>query len=180
MSGSCVDGELDLVAHSYGGLVAILAAGLAPKRIRSLTLFEPAAYSLARGRPGVEALIERMTPVVDQAPLLGAVEYQNLFLTALTGSLPGPLNGSDILAAERDRLLLAPWVFELPEDVLSAVPTLVVTGDWNEEYEEIAEAMEKAGARHAQLVGYGHRVQDHPGANALIAASVSGSGSGHG
>lgn len=36
-----VDGELDLVAHSYGGLAAILAAQ-ASERVRSLTLFEPA------------------------------------------------------------------------------------------------------------------------------------------
>jgi pimeloyl-ACP methyl ester carboxylesterase len=47
-----VDGELDLVAHSYGGIAAILAAARAPERVRSLTLFEPAAYSLARGAPG--------------------------------------------------------------------------------------------------------------------------------
>lgn len=162
-----VEGDLDLVAHSYGGVAAILAAGQAPERIRSLTLFEPAAYSLGRGRPHVEAMIERMTPVVDQAPFLGAAEYQDRFLTALTGSRPRPAV-SDTLAAERDRLLAPPWSFELPVAAVSVVPTLVVTGNWNAEYEEIAQAIEEAGARHTRLVGYGHRVQDHPDANALI------------
>jgi hypothetical protein len=124
----------------------------------------------------VEALIERMTPVVDQAAVLGAVEYQIHFLTALTGSAPVPLSRPDVLAAERDRLLATPWSFELPRDVLSSVPTVVVTGDWNAEYEEIAEAMAEAGARHVELVGNGHRVQDHPEANAVIAESVPGRG----
>jgi pimeloyl-ACP methyl ester carboxylesterase len=155
------DGELDIVAHSYGGLAAIYAAAREPERVRSLTLFEPAAYSYARGRPGVEATIERMAPIVEQAPLLGAAEYQISFMTALTGSRPERPSGPvQILAAERNRLLIPPWSFDLP------------TG-WNGEYEEIGEAMAEAGSRHAQLVGFGHRVQDHPDANSAISDWVS-------
>jgi pimeloyl-ACP methyl ester carboxylesterase len=170
-----VDGELDLVAHSYGGLAAILAAAQAPERVRSLTLFEPAAYSYARGRPDVEAMIERMTPVIDEAPALHAVDYDIKFVTALTGSRPSRVESpGDVLAAERNRLLAPPWSFDLPIDVLSTVPTLVLTGDWNAEYEEIGQAMGDAGSRHAQLVGYGHRPQDHPDANSVIVDGISG------
>jgi pimeloyl-ACP methyl ester carboxylesterase len=169
-----VDGELDLIAHSYGGLAAILAAAQAPERVRSLTLFEPAAYSYARGRPNAEAMIERMTPIIDEAPELHAIDYEVRFVLALTGSRPPrPQSPSDILSAERNRLLAPPWSFDLPIDVLSVVPTLVLTGDWNREYEEIGNAMADLGSRHAHLVGYGHRTQDHPDANSIIADWVS-------
>jgi len=168
-----VTGELDIVAHSYGGLAAILAVARAPERIRSLTLFEPAAYFFARGDPSIEAMIARMTPVIDQATVMDAADYEVSFIAALTGSPPPrPETPAELIAAERDRLLAAPWSFELPIGVLSAVPTRVVTGDWNAEYETIAQRMVDAGARHAHLLGFGHRVQDHPGANATILDAV--------
>jgi hypothetical protein len=119
-------------------------------------------------------MIERMTPIIEKAPLLHAFDYDVKFIAALTGSPPPPLEGpSHILAAERNRLLAPPWSFDLPIEVLSVVPTVVLTGDWNAEYEEIGKAMADAGSRHAHLVGYGHRVQDHPDANSVIADWVS-------
>ena len=169
-----LDGEIDVVAHSYGGLPAIFAAAQAPERVRTLTLFEPAAYSYARGRKNAEAMIERMTPIVDRASSMTADDYHVSFVTTLTGSLSGkPDTASELVAAERDRLLAAPWLFDLPTDVLSVVPTLVLTGAWSDEYEEIGQTMAGAGARHTQLVGFGHRVQDHPDANSAIASWVS-------
>lgn len=47
-----------VVAHSYGALSAIRAAELSPATIASLTLFEPSAFSLARGNQEVEQLLE--------------------------------------------------------------------------------------------------------------------------
>ncbi|MFC5931555.1 alpha/beta fold hydrolase [Cryobacterium melibiosiphilum] len=141
-----LDGEMDVVAHSYGGLPAIFSAARAPERVRSLTLFEPAAYSYARGRLNAEAMIDRMTPIVDKAPIMSTIEYHLSFISALTGSgPPQPQHDSELIAAERNRLLAAPWSFDLPTDVLSAVPTLVLTGAWNEEYEEIGQTMAYAG-----------------------------------
>ena len=169
-----LDGEMDVVAHSYGGLPAIFAAAQAPERVRSLTLFEPAAYSYARGRTHAKAMIDRMTPIAEKAPAMSAIDHHVSFISALTGSPPRqPEGASELVAAERNRLLAAPWSFDLPADVLSAVPTLVLTGAWNEEYEEIGQAMADAGARHAQLVGFGHRLQDHPDASSTIARWVS-------
>jgi pimeloyl-ACP methyl ester carboxylesterase len=40
-----------LVGHSYGGAVAMLAAGLRPPIVRSLTLIEPSAFRLAARDP---------------------------------------------------------------------------------------------------------------------------------
>lgn len=163
------DGDLHVVAHSFGGISAILAAAQAPRKVRSLTLFEPAAYSYARGQEHIEAAIARMSPVVARAPFMTAADYLIPFVTALSGSAPPrPEGAEELRAAERFRLLAPIWSFDLPADVLSAVPTQVLTGAWSDEYEEIARAMARAGARHTHLTGFGHRVQDHPDAAAAI------------
>lgn len=99
-----------VVASSYGGIAAILAAAARPDLIRSLILFEPAAYSLARGRTNVEARIDRMSPIMDSAPHLSASDYFVKFIGALTDSEPPPpLTDAEMTAAERLRLLAPPW-----------------------------------------------------------------------
>jgi hypothetical protein len=45
---------------------------------------------------------------------------------------------------------------------ITGLPTLVVTGGWNAEYEAIAQALAAAGAEHRVLEGAGHRPQDLP------------------
>ncbi len=62
-----------------------------------------------------------------------------------------------------------PWGHGIDATVFGAVPTLVVTGGWNDEYEAIAEHLAEAGAAHVRLVGHRHRPQDHPGFEALVA-----------
>ena len=44
-----------LVGHSYGGLIALAAAGLRPDAVKSLTLIEPPLYSAAPDDPAVQA-----------------------------------------------------------------------------------------------------------------------------
>lgn len=48
------------------------------------------------------------------------------------------------------------------------VPTLVVTGGWNQVYDDIATALRLRGAQHLALDGSGHRPQDDPRATAAI------------
>lgn len=43
-----------VVAHSYGAVVALLAAARRPDALRSLVVVEPAAFAVARGDPAVE------------------------------------------------------------------------------------------------------------------------------
>jgi pimeloyl-ACP methyl ester carboxylesterase len=50
-----------LVAHSYGALAALMAAESALSRVRSIALFEPACFSLARGRAAIEAHVAAMS-----------------------------------------------------------------------------------------------------------------------
>src|SRR4051812_29791747 len=44
------DAPVHLVGHSYGGVLAMLAAREAPARVRSLALYEPVAFHVLVGR----------------------------------------------------------------------------------------------------------------------------------
>lgn len=88
-----------------------------------------------------------------------AAEYGLAWLAAIGATEPvDPATVAELRSAERLRLLPAPL----------GIPTLVVTGGWNEEYEEIASALAQLGATHRRLTGFGHRVQDHREADSLI------------
>jgi pimeloyl-ACP methyl ester carboxylesterase len=59
-----------LVAHSYGGAVAMQVALLWPQRVRSLTLYEPSAFHLLR-RDGASALqAEEISAIARRVELL--------------------------------------------------------------------------------------------------------------
>lgn len=163
--GFCV-GPSCVVAHSYGGPIAMSAARRRPDLIRALVLLEPAAYALARGVPAVGQHIDRMSPVLDRAPDLDPAEFWSLFMSAMTGQPPQPARSDEMHRAERQRLLPGPWTLSTPTDVAGDVPTLVLTGGWNDEYEAIADRI--VGARHEVLPGFGHRPHDHPNATALM------------
>ena len=45
----------DLVGHSDGGVIALLAAARRPELLRSLTVIEPPCLGVARGNPTVDA-----------------------------------------------------------------------------------------------------------------------------
>jgi pimeloyl-ACP methyl ester carboxylesterase len=166
--GACGEGA-HVVAHSYGGIPVVAAAADAAGMVRSLILFEPALHSLARGAEHVEDHVARMSPVIAAAPRLTAAEFGLAWSRAIGVPAPtAPTTAAELRGAERLRLLPAPWDIPAPASVFAEIPTLVVTGGWNEEYEEIASALVQAGATSRRLTGFGHRVQDHPAADALI------------
>lgn len=158
--GTCSPGAV-VVAHSYGGPIAMRAAARRPDLIAGLVLFEPAAYALARGNAAVEAHIDRVQPVLDTAAEIGTAQFAVAFAAALTGTAgTSRVSPDELLSADRQRRLPGPWALDTPSDV--DVPMLVITGGWNEEYEAIASQLHRA--RRMTLTGYGHRPQDHPGA----------------
>ncbi|GAA4975620.1 alpha/beta hydrolase [Kineococcus glutinatus] len=166
---TCADEPLDVVAHSHGAVAALLAARR-PDLVRSLVLFEPACFGLARGRAAVEEHIEVMDPVLSRAtdPGLDDTGYARLFFTALGAPVPPADTPEQVLALRRLRTVRAPWTVPLEAAVLARTPTLVVTGGWLPLYEQTARALAAAGARHEVLPGHGHRPQDHPGAGDLV------------
>jgi pimeloyl-ACP methyl ester carboxylesterase len=57
-----------LVGHSYGGVIAILAAALRVDDVTSLTVLEPPLLHVARGVPAVDELVGGLTALFDDAP----------------------------------------------------------------------------------------------------------------
>lgn len=163
-----------VVAHSVGAVPALRAAERAPGVVRSLVLLEPAAFSMARGGPEVEAHVAAMSAVFAEAanPRVRDGELAVRFLTALGApgaAIADPGDPSLRSMGRRLRRGTPPWEVPLDLATPARVPTLVVTGGWSALYEEVAGALADAGARRRVLAGHGHRVQDHPDVNAVLA-----------
>lgn len=165
-----------LVGHSYGGVIALLAAAAAPERVRSLTVIEPPAFALAAGRPEVCALVAGGDRLWESGPRdpeaflraflrwVGAAEPPGRFSPAL-------LQGGRTLQVER-----RPWHAQVPVDALAAAPfpLLALSGAHEPAFEAVCDVLaERAGAERAVLPGAGHSVQRLGGPfNELLAAFV--------
>jgi pimeloyl-ACP methyl ester carboxylesterase len=162
-----------LVGHSYGGVVALLAAPRLP--LASLTVIEPPAFGIARGDPAVE----RWLAAAARLPRDSVRAYLEAFLSHVGAPfpLPDPLppglqQGAEAFYSER-----RPDEAELPLAPLP-YPVLVVTGDHEPAFEAVADVVcARLGADRLVLRGAGHAVQRAPGFNqaleAFIAAAVS-------
>ena len=146
-----------LVAHSYGAVVALLAAPSAS--LASLTVVEPPALGVARGHPAVEAFLDHFAEGVPEDPR-GYLE----FFMPLVGSrvrLPDPLPpeleaGARAAIAER-----SPHEAVVPFEELAAAtfPKLVVSGAHNKAFDAVCDVLEeRLGAQRAVLPGAGHRI----------------------
>lgn len=163
-----------IVSASYGGLAALLAAAAAPDKVHAVVLFEPACFSVARGSPAVEAHVAAMARVfaVAQDPDVSDAEFSRRFSVGM--GLDAPPQTQEQIAATVPRLRATPppWSVEVDPQVVSRVPTVVVTGGWSALYDEVAAALNRLGARHLTLAGHGHRPQDHPDANQVIISTT--------
>jgi pimeloyl-ACP methyl ester carboxylesterase len=151
-----------LVGHSYGGVIALLLAARRPAAVCSLTVSEPPAFAVARGRPEPERLIAELETFFAAGPYQPA-DYLRGFL-AIVGSgmtLPDPLppeleQGARAAMAERP-----PWEAEIPLDELAAAPfrKLVISGAHHPAFDAICDVLEeRLGAERAVLPGAGHSI----------------------
>jgi len=149
-----------LVGHSYGGVIALLAAARRPELLRSLTVIEPPCLAIARGNPVVDAY------EAQSAALWGTTSDPESFLRAFLGGVGAPqpsrvspelLQGARTLMVERH-----PWEAEIPFDELSAArfPKLVVSGAHSAAFDAVCDVLEaRLPAERAVLPGAGHAVQ---------------------
>ncbi|HEX6951169.1 MAG TPA: alpha/beta fold hydrolase [Gaiellaceae bacterium] len=155
-------GGTHLVGHSYGGVVALLAAARRPERLRSLTVIEPPAFGIARGIPAADEFIARIAEHWTHGPRDPA-EFLLGFL-ALVGSSTPPgnftpelLQGARTLMVER-----SPAEAVIPFDELAATtfPKLVVSGGHSPAFEAVCDVLdERLDAERAVLPGAGHSIQ---------------------
>ena len=162
------DGD-HLVGHSYGGVIALLAAARADGQVRSLTVNEPPAFGVARGNPAVEEFLGKL----ERAPAEPRA-YLAYFLPLVGSSLnlPDPLPPELEAAARATMAERPPQEAEIPLDELAAAPfpKLVVSGAHNRAFDAVADVLEqRLAAQRVVLPGLGHSVQRTPGYNATLA-----------
>jgi len=151
-----------LVGHSYGGVIALLAAAKNRELLRSLTVIEPPAFGAARGIPAADEFMARIGEHWTDGPRDPA-EFLRGFL-GLVGSSTPPgnftpelLQGARTLMVERP-----PSEAVIPFDKLSQAPfpKLVVSGGHSAAFEALCDVLEeRLGAERAVLSGAGHSVQ---------------------
>ncbi len=167
-----------LVGHSYGAVISLLAAAEAPTRVRSLTVIEPPATSIAVGHPAADRFTRegvewwRSGPTDDpEAFLRGFLEYVGSGYDP-PSPLPADLaQGARTLIVER-----GPWEAEIALDALAAAsfPTLVVSGDHHEAFDAVCDVLtSRLTAERLVLPGHGHAVQQHRDFNDRLADFVS-------
>ena len=156
-----------LFGHSYGGIVALLAATSAD--LRSLAVAEPPAFGVAAENPAVAELVGRMTPLwptdLEPEPFLRAFVER---IGAGPYNAPSPLT-PDIEASVRALMVeRGPWEAEFPFAELAAAPfpKLVLSGAHSEAFDAVCDVLEqRLGAERAVLPGAGHSIQRAPGFN---------------
>lgn len=153
-----------LVGHSYGGVASLLAAGLRPGSVRSLTVLEPPAFGVARGNPAVEELIARLQVAYEETD---PEKFDRAFYAALGAERPYErLDEASLPVAEARLRERPPWEAEIPFDRLEGIRTLVVSGAWNPAFDAVCDVLEeRLGARREVLPGAGHAPQHVGGFN---------------
>jgi pimeloyl-ACP methyl ester carboxylesterase len=132
-------GGAHLVGHSYGAVVVLLVAARHPEAVRTLTVVEPAALSVARGDPAVEELIAALEEVRSAASSVSPTEFALRFREAF-GYRRGvdmsrwpALNARGMRAAATTMTERPPWEAEIRLDALASarIPALIVSGRWD-------------------------------------------------
>ncbi|MGZ4345190.1 MAG: alpha/beta fold hydrolase [Solirubrobacteraceae bacterium] len=156
-------GGAHLVGHSYGAVIALLAAAARPQAVRSLIVSEPGALRIAAGDPEVDTLIARGELLYGNSTTIPTSEFLRMFRAGLhsahetPGELPEWLQqGAELLAQERP-----PWEAEIPlADLANApFPKLVISGGHSAAFEAVCDMLAaRIGAEREIITGRGHTI----------------------
>jgi pimeloyl-ACP methyl ester carboxylesterase len=151
-----------LVGHSYGGVIALLAAARRPETLRSLTVIEPPAFGVARGDPAADEFMARTAQHWTSGPRDPA-EFLSSFLALVGSSIPPGNFAPELLQGARTLMVeRSPAEAVIPFDELAAAPfpKLVVSGGHSPAFDAVCDVLEeRLGAERAVLPGAGHSVQ---------------------
>ncbi|MGH2935129.1 MAG: alpha/beta fold hydrolase [Gaiellaceae bacterium] len=149
-----------LVGHSYGGVVALLAAARRPELVRSLTVVEPPAFAIAGGDPAVDEFVAGGDRLWNAGPR-DPEAFLRQFLRSVGARIPpgafspALLQGARTLMVERP-----PWTAEIPLEKLEGLPLLAVSGAHSAAFDAVCDVLEeRLGAERAVLPGAGHSPQ---------------------
>ena len=152
-----------LVGHSYGGVIALLAAAHRPESVLSLTVSEPGCLAVASGNPAVDEMIANGERLFGHADEISIRSFLALFREGANSAnetpeeLPESLErGARLLMNERPS-----WEAEVPVERLrdAGFPVLVLSGGHSEAFEAVCDSLaERLGASRAVISGRGHTI----------------------
>jgi pimeloyl-ACP methyl ester carboxylesterase len=152
-----------LVGHSYGAVIALLAAARRPGAVRSLTVSEPGCLRLAQGVPAVDEMIADGERLFREGVALDDELFLRLFRSGAGSAHQTPnelpeelLRGVELLKRERP-----PWEADIPLERLAAAgfPVLVISGDHSPAFEAVCDALaDGLSAERAVIPGRGHTI----------------------
>jgi pimeloyl-ACP methyl ester carboxylesterase len=152
-----------LVGHSYGAVIALLAAAERPEAVRSLTVSEPGALRVAAGDPEVDVMIENGNTLYRDPESIPPEVFLRLFRSGVGSANETPDRLPDWLA-QGVRLLKSerpPWEADVPLDRLAdaGFPALVISGGHSPVFEKVCDAVAgRLGAERAVIPGRGHTI----------------------
>jgi len=156
-------GGAHLVGHSYGAVIALEAAALAPRAVHSLTVSEPGCLRVAAGLPAADRQIAGGELLYAQAGRLQPREFLVAFRggAGVTRETPAALDG-ELLAGVRLLMRERPaWEADPPWEQLrlAPFPKLVLSGGHSEVFEAVCDRVASlTGAERAQVPGRGHTI----------------------
>jgi pimeloyl-ACP methyl ester carboxylesterase len=152
-----------LVGHSYGAVIALYAAALAPERVHSLTVSEPGCLRVAAEHPAVAEQIAHGDLLFAQAPRADPLEFLRAFRGGVGSTNPTPeelqgelLAGARLLLRERP-----PWEADPPWARLREAPfaKLVISGGHSPVFEAVSDAVaDRIGGSRAVVPGRRHTI----------------------
>jgi pimeloyl-ACP methyl ester carboxylesterase len=158
-----LDDGAHLVGHSYGAVIALLAAAERPESVRSLTVSEPGSLRVAAGTPVVDEMIANGELLFANAPSIPPEEFLRLFRGGAGSAYGTPdelpeelLHGVELLKRERPS-----WEADIPLERLAAAgfPVLVLSGGHSPAFEAVCDSLAEAlSAERAVIPGRGHTV----------------------
>jgi pimeloyl-ACP methyl ester carboxylesterase len=153
-----------LVGHSYGAVIALLAAAARPEAVLSLTISEPGALKLA-GTPEGEQLIAHGEQLYAARDSIQPEDFLRLFRTGTGSSRATPdelpaelLRGAELAMCERP-----PWEADVPLDTLAAagIPSLAISGGHSPVFEAVCNTIAaRLGGERAVIEGRGHNLPE--------------------
>jgi pimeloyl-ACP methyl ester carboxylesterase len=152
-----------LVGHSYGAVIALLAAAERPEAVRSLTVSEPGALRLAEGTPVVDEMIANGERLFREGAAIPDETFLHLFRSGAGSAYTTPdelpeelVRGVELLKAERPS-----WEADIPLERLASAgfPVMVISGDHAPAFEAVCDSLATAlSAERAVIPGRGHTI----------------------
>jgi pimeloyl-ACP methyl ester carboxylesterase len=153
-----------LVGHSYGAVIALLAAAERPESVLSLTVSEPGALKLA-GTLEAEKMIADGELLFSARDKISPAEFLRYFRGGAGSSRGTPeelpdelLRGAELAMSERPS-----WEADVPLDDLAAAgfPVLAVSGGHSPVFEAVSDTIAgRLGGERAVIEGRGHNVPE--------------------